>query len=152
MGGVLVRPLECVHDGPSVVRGRNTDARYIPDQAWDLQRVRLDSAWIDITERNDLIDRVFVNFAIDSVVALRAEMRGAAFPIDKNRGIGNRFAQMSTGLDVDFKGRRKLLLDPSQGVVKRRVWLWGIRNGPSLCSNRSNVGYVLLASLLSGVQ
>jgi hypothetical protein len=79
-------------------------------------------------------------------------MRGADFPIHKNRGIRNRFAEMSTSLDVDFKRRGKLLLDPSEGVVERGVWLRGIRCGPSLGPCGGNVGHVLLVDLLRGIQ
>jgi len=103
-------------------------------------------------QRNDLVDRVFVDLAVKSVVALGPEVRGAAFPIHKDRGIGNRFVEMSTRLDIDLKGSRKPLLDPSKSVVERGVRLRRIRSGSSLCPRGSNVGYVLLVNLLRGAE
>jgi len=95
---------------------------------------------------------MFVDLAVKSVVALGPEVRGTAFPIHKDRGIGNRFVEMSTRLDVDFKRGRELLLDPSKGVVERGVRLRGIRSGPRPFPCRSYAGYVLLVNLLRGIQ
>jgi len=78
-------------------------------------------------------------------------VRGAAFPIHKDRGIGNRFVEMSTRLDIDLKGSRKPLLDPSKSVVERGVRCGVSAAGSSLCLAGANVGYVLLVNLFAAL-
>ena len=95
---------------------------------------------------------MFIDFAVDGVLAVRAKVRGAALPIHKDSGIGNGFPEVAGGLNVDLERRRESLLNPSQGVVERRAWRVNICGGPRLTPYSSFARYVLLVGLLCSIQ